>query len=143
LSAFLCVMLLVTSIHEGFVTLFLTGRWPELNLRLDHSALLISMTASILFTRSFLATAKTYPALDVIYRICQWLTALLAFVNLLHPLGSVVVQPVFWGMVLVFLAATIVASMSVSDRAIRFFVAGWSILFVSYVIFQLSQIGLL
>lgn len=143
LSAFLSVMLLVTGIQEGFVSLFITGAWPLLNIRLDHSAQLASLAVSILFTRSFLATTRVFPALDIVYRICQWITGTLALVNLLYPLGSQVAEPVFWGMVTVFVATTIVASLSVSDRAIRFFVAGWSILFVSYVIFQLSQFGLL
>lgn len=143
LSAFLCVMLLVMTVQEGFVSLLIGARWPALDMRLDHSALLISMGASVFFTRSFLATARTFPALDVLYRICQWLAGILAAINLITPLGSMVMQPAFWIMVLVFAGTTIVAALSVSDRAIRFFVAGWAILLMTYVVYQLSQFGLL
>jgi EAL domain-containing protein (putative c-di-GMP-specific phosphodiesterase class I)/GGDEF domain-containing protein len=143
LSGFLFAMLIISSIHEGFFGLYLTGMWPALNVRLDQSAHLAALAVSIQFTRSFLSTAKGFPLLDGVFRLCQWITGTLAGVNLLQSLGSQIMQPVFWGMVVVFASSTIMASMNVADRGIRFFVAGWSLLLVCYLVYLLSQFGLL
>lgn len=143
LSAFLLVMLLVMAVQEGFAGMLIAARWPALVTRLDQTASLVSMGASILFTRSFLATSRTYPALDRLYRVCQWIAFVLAASNLILPLGSAVMQPAFWCLVLVFASATALAALSVSDRAIRFFVMGWAILFMAFVVFQLAQFGVL
>lgn len=143
LSGFLFAMLVISSIHEGFFGLYLTGAWPALNLRLDQSAQLAALAVSLQFTRAFLSTAKGFPVLDGVLRLCQWITGTLAVMNLLQPLGSRIMQPVFWGMMGVFASATIMASMNVSDRAIRYFVAGWSLLLVCYLVYLLSQFGIL
>jgi len=143
LSALLLVMVLVTASREGFVSLFLTGSWPLLNLRFHDSAQLIGLAAAITFARSFLATARRFPLIDRILLVCLSVAFLLGVLNLFVSLGALVMQSAFLGIVVVFAITGITASMHASDRATRFFIAGWSLLFMSYIIFELSQFGLL
>lgn len=143
LSALLLVMVVVSGTREGFVNLFFTGQWPAFNLRLHDSAQMFGLAAAIQFARAFLATARNFGRLDRVMLACLGVAAGLGVVNLFLPLGTQLMQAAFIVVVMVFAATGITASMHASDRATRFFIAGWSLLFMSYLIYELSQFGLL
>lgn len=143
LSALLLVMVLVTASREGFISMFLTDSWPQLNVRFHSSIQLFGLAAAITFARSFLATARRFVLLDRFWLVCLSLSILLGVVNLFMPMGGLIIQGSFLGGVVILAITGISASMYISDRATRFFIAGWSLLFMGYIIFELSQFGLL
>ena len=143
LSSFLFVVLLVTSVQEGFWALLVTGNIPWLNIRLSNTAQMIGIVAAITFTRSFLLTEKTFPSADRVLKSLQWLGLTLAVLNLMHELGSLVMQTAHWGIMVLFVGTAMLAALNAADRATSFFITGWSLLFTAYLIYLFSQLGLL
>lgn len=142
LSLFLLSTLLLTLAREGFLVAGLS-RMPLIGDRFGAVAEFVTLALAILFTRSYLNTARYYPAIDAILRADRWLCLGLAFAVLAGLLSS---TQAFAGLLVsgaLFFVPAVLASMHAADRATRYYIAGWSVFFVGYMIYLVSQLGLL
>ncbi|HVL02540.1 MAG TPA: EAL domain-containing protein [Dongiaceae bacterium] len=142
LSLFLLSSLLLTLAREGFVFSSFSP-FPWIADRFEAVAEFVTLALAILFTRSYLNTKRYYPVIDAVLRANRWLCLGLAFTTLLGLLSA---TWVLVGLVLsgtLFLLPAVLASMHAADRATRYYIAGWSVFFVGYLIYQFSQLGLL
>ena len=143
LSGFLLALLVETLVREGYMALYLTHTLPWLNVRLEYCTRLLALATAILFTRDFLAIGRYFPRLDKVLRLSQYLALGMAVTNLLFNPGSLVMEPAFAGISAVFAVSSVLASMHGGDRGTRYYLAGWSFLLLTFLIFELSQYGVL
>ncbi|AUM14742.1 hypothetical protein Kalk_20940 [Ketobacter alkanivorans] len=142
LAAFLSCGLLVTAHTEGFLAHFAGSvrvfQWIGFGAFFQCVALM----SAALFTRVFLNTRADYPVIDRLLLASMALSLLL--------LGALTFQvlplPLFFSGFsvcgLLFFIPAMIASLSVSDRATRYFLVGWSIFILGYAIYQFAQLGL-
>ncbi|MGC1508339.1 EAL domain-containing protein [Ketobacter sp.] len=143
LAAFLVSSTLVAASGEGFFSRYSFEFAFMQTFNFSAYIQCLALVCAVAFTRSYLGTKIDYPLMD---RMLLG-AALGALLLALFVAVGVLNQPLF---VLLFIACSalffvpaIVACLNVSQRATRYFLAGWSVFMLGYVIFQLSEIGII
>lgn len=143
LSFFLVCGLLITAHTEGFLAQF--GGDNALFKWVGFGALLqcLALAGAVLFTRAFLQTTVNHPIVERCLKISLGLAILLglALVTGLVPLTLFFAGFAVAG--LLFFIPSVIASLDVSDRATRYFLAGWSVFVLGYSVYQFGQLGLI
>ncbi len=143
LSLFLQSTLVLILARDGFLTRYFHLLPDWLGTRFELCMELLTLVLAVMFTRSYLSTARFYPMIDLSLRFTRVFCVVLLLVALAGVLPSGLAYGGFILCSLLFAVPAVLASMHAADRATRYYIAGWSVFFVGYVIYQLSHTGLL
>ena len=143
LSFFLACGLLVTAHTEGFLKQF-AGNNAMFNW-IGFGALVqcLALACAILFTRVFLQTQFNHPVVERCLRVSLVIAILLAVALMV---GAMPLTLFFVGFALaglLFFIPSVIACLNVSDRATRYYLAGWSVFVLGYSVYQFGQMGLI
>lgn len=143
LGLFLLATLMLTMTRDGFLAALFAALPERLTVRFEYVLELVTLALAVVFTRTYLNTPRYYPLIDATLWLTRWLCLGFAFAALFTSMSSSVAYLGFMGCALLFAGPSVLASMHAADRATRYYIAGWSVYFVGYVIYLLSQYGLL
>ena len=141
LAFFLLASAILAAFHEGFLYKF--HALHGLDRLFDVSAFFqcAAMFFATAFSRVYLSTKRHFPVLDsvlVLTMIFSGTLSSLVVANILSPL-SVYVSMVVCSVSLI--VPSFAASFQSTDRSSRFFLIGWSVYILGYVINQLAELG--
>lgn len=141
LSLFLCSTLGLTLAREGFLTPF----WPEMAgeaaHRFEDGMQLLTVALAALLTRHYMNTPRHYRLANRVLGLASIASVLGIVLMLVEHLGSTLTLAWVWSCNLLFAVPAALVAMHSSDRTTRYFIAGWSVFFITYVIYQGSQFG--
>ena len=143
LSFFLACGLLVTAHTEGFLKQFGGGNGLFNWIGFGAFVQCLALASAILFTRVFLQTPVNYPIVERCLKVSLAMSAVLCLVLVT---GLVPLTLFFAGFSLaglLFFIPSVIASLNVSDRATRYFLAGWSVFVLGYSVYQFGQMGMI
>lgn len=141
LAAFLFSSLLSSAFNEGFM-----NPYPAIESWLTHfelSAYLqcISLMCAVAFTRAYLNTGQEYPVIDRWLKGAMIITTLLGLSVALELTDQGNFLLLFLLCSTVFFIPSVFACLNASQKAARYFLAGWSLFLLGYLLFQLGVAG--